>query len=164
MKTILDKILFSFPHKVKTADENLQVVNRQTSRLKSDLVALQQERDSLKQEVSALHKQLQYSNNKVRFFSKCKTTVQEQKGHLRFPSQNHLLEMALHSSGLQNQSKKLYREEMSRLVGQEQQLLKQENSRLQAEVHSIKSNLIQSREKVCWHLQQNEIKQNLFTS
>lgn len=53
-------------------------------------------------------------------------------------SQNHVLEMALHSSGLQNQSKKLYRDEMSRLMEQEQQLLRQENERLQAEVRSVK--------------------------
>uniref|UniRef100_A0A3Q3B395 Ninein (GSK3B interacting protein) n=2 Tax=Kryptolebias marmoratus TaxID=37003 RepID=A0A3Q3B395_KRYMA len=111
--------------KMKTADESLQVVHRQASRLKSDLQVLQQERDSLKHDVSVLHKQLQNSNDR-----------------------NHVLEMALHSSGLQNHSKKLYREEMSRLMGQEQQLLRQENSRLQSEVHSIKTNLIQSREKV----------------
>ena len=56
--------------------------------------------------------------------------------------------MALHSSGLQNQSKKLYREEMSRLMEQEQQLLRQENERLQAEVRSIRGDFVQSREKV----------------
>lgn len=63
-------------------------------------------------------------------------------------SQNHVLEMALHSSGLQNQSKKLYRGEMSRLMEKDQQLLRQENERLQAEVRSIKGDLVQSREKV----------------
>lgn len=69
-------------------------------------------------------------------------------------SQNHVLEMALHSSGLQNQSKKLYRGEMSRLMEKDQQLLRQENERLQAEVCSIKGDLVQSREKVSWGLQQ----------
>lgn len=58
--------------------------------------------------------------------------------------------MALHSSGLQNHSKRLYRDEMSRLREQEQQLLRQENERLQAEVHSINGDLVQSREKVSW--------------
>lgn len=56
--------------------------------------------------------------------------------------------MALHSSGLQSQSKKLYRDEMSRLIDQEQQLLKQENERLQAQVCNIEGDLMQSREKV----------------
>lgn len=56
--------------------------------------------------------------------------------------------MALHSSGLQHQSKKLYRDEMSRLMEQDQQLLRQENERLQAEVFNIKGDLMQSREKV----------------
>ncbi|XP_069016644.1 ninein-like [Embiotoca jacksoni] len=62
---------------------------------------------------------------------------------------NHVLEKALHSSGLQHQSKKLYRDEMSRLMEKEQQqLLQQENERLQAELRSITGSLVQSREKV----------------
>uniref|UniRef100_A0A8C4IP33 Ninein (GSK3B interacting protein) n=1 Tax=Dicentrarchus labrax TaxID=13489 RepID=A0A8C4IP33_DICLA len=63
-------------------------------------------------------------------------------------SQNRVLEMALHSSGLQSQSKKRYRDEMSRLMEQDQQLLRQENERLQAEMRNIKADLVQSREKV----------------
>lgn len=63
--------------------------------------------------------------------------------------------MALHSSGLQNQSKRLYRDEMSRLIEQEQQLLRQENERLRSEVHNIKGDLVQSREKVSATLQQS---------
>lgn len=74
----------SFPLKVKTTDENLQVVNRQTSRLMSDLVALQQERDSLKQDVSVLHKQLQHSNNKVRFYLSAKQPYKNRKVTLDF--------------------------------------------------------------------------------
>ncbi|KAK2826598.1 hypothetical protein Q5P01_020812 [Channa striata] len=111
--------------RIKTADETLQAVNQQSTRLKTDLRVLQQERDSLKHEVARLHKQLQNANDK-----------------------NHLLEMALHSSGLQSQSKKLYRDEMSRLMEQEQQLLRQENEKLQAEVLNIRGDLVQSREKV----------------
>ncbi|XP_070776846.1 ninein [Enoplosus armatus] len=111
--------------RVKTVDETLQAVNHQSARLKSDLRVLQQERDSLKHDVAVLHNQLQNVNDK-----------------------NHVLEMALHSGGLQNQSKKLYRGEMSRLMEQDQQLLRQENERLQAEVRSMKGDLVQSREKV----------------
>ncbi|XP_040915985.1 ninein isoform X1 [Toxotes jaculatrix] len=111
--------------KVKTVDETLQAVNHQSARLKTDVRVLQKERDSLKHEVAMLHKQLQNATDK-----------------------NHVLEMALHSSGLQNQSKKLYRDEMSRLMEQEQQQLRQENERLQAEVCSMKGDLMQSREKV----------------
>uniref|UniRef100_A0A3Q1GYE5 EF-hand domain-containing protein n=1 Tax=Anabas testudineus TaxID=64144 RepID=A0A3Q1GYE5_ANATE len=109
---------------IKATDETLQAVNHQNTRLKTDLHILQQEKDSLKHEVAVLHKQLQNANDK-----------------------NHVLEMALHSSGLQNQSKKLYRGEMFRLMEQEQQLLRQDNDRLQAEVHNIKGELMQSREK-----------------
>uniref|UniRef100_A0A665TL56 Ninein (GSK3B interacting protein) n=1 Tax=Echeneis naucrates TaxID=173247 RepID=A0A665TL56_ECHNA len=106
-------------------DETLQSVNHQSACLKTDVRVLQKERDSLKHEVAVLHKQLQNANDR-----------------------NHVLEIALHSSGLQSKSKKLYRDEMSRLVEQEQQLLRQENERLQAEVHSVEGDLMQSREKV----------------
>lgn len=63
-------------------------------------------------------------------------------------SQNHVLERALHSSGLLNHSKKRYRDEMSRLMEQDQQLLRQENERLQAQVQNIHQDLLQSKEKV----------------
>ncbi|KAJ4920537.1 hypothetical protein JOQ06_022670 [Pogonophryne albipinna] len=89
-------------------------VKHNSVRLKSDVRHLQKERDSLKQEVSVLHKQLQNSNEK-----------------------NQVLEMALHSSGVQSRSRKLFREEMSRLLQQEQTLLKGENQRLQTELRSV---------------------------
>ncbi|XP_047193512.1 ninein isoform X2 [Scophthalmus maximus] len=110
---------------VKTVDETCQSVSHQSARLKADVRVLQKERDSLKREVAVLNKQLQNATDK-----------------------NHVLERALHSSGLQSQSKKLYRGEMSRLMDQEQQLLRQENERLQAEVRSLKGDLVQSGEKV----------------
>ncbi|MED6289378.1 hypothetical protein CHARACLAT_002177, partial [Characodon lateralis] len=111
---------------LKSAGERLHVVNRQSARLKSDLLVLQKERDSLKHEIAVLCKQLQNANDK-----------------------NHILEMALHSSGVQSQGKKLYREEFSwPMEREQQQLLKQENERLKAEVHSINSNLVLSREKI----------------
>nr|XP_020478570.1 ninein isoform X2 [Monopterus albus] len=109
--------------RAKAADEALQAVNNQNACLKTDLRVLQQERESLKHDVAVLCKQLQNANDK-----------------------NHALEMALHSSGLQ--SKKLYRNDVSRLMEQEQQLLRQENERLLAEVLDIKGDLVQSQEKV----------------
>ncbi|XP_071752154.2 uncharacterized protein nin [Centroberyx gerrardi] len=111
--------------RVKTMDETLQAVNLQSALLKSDLRVSQQERDALKHEVVSLHKQLQNANDK-----------------------NHVLEMASHSRGFQSPSKKLYRDEMSRLLEQEQQLLRQENDRLQAEVRNTKGDLVHSKEKV----------------
>uniref|UniRef100_A0A8D3C9M7 Ninein n=1 Tax=Scophthalmus maximus TaxID=52904 RepID=A0A8D3C9M7_SCOMX len=111
----------------KLLDETCQSVSHQSARLKADVRVLQKERDSLKREVAVLNKQLQNATDK-----------------------NHVLERALHSSGLQSQSKKLYRGEMSRLMDQEQQLLRQENERLQAEVRSLKGDLVQSGEKVSW--------------
>ncbi|XP_049918023.1 ninein isoform X2 [Epinephelus moara] len=122
----LCKQLSKAQEKVKTVDETLQAVSNQSARLKSDLRVLQQERDSLKQEVAVLHKQLQNVSEK-----------------------NHILEKTLHSSGVHSPSKKLYRDEMSRLADQERQLLRQENDRLQAEVRNVKGDLVQSKEKVC---------------
>uniref|UniRef100_A0A673B3X8 Ninein (GSK3B interacting protein) n=1 Tax=Sphaeramia orbicularis TaxID=375764 RepID=A0A673B3X8_9TELE len=88
-------------------------------------ISILEGKESLQQEVTLLHKKLRNANDK-----------------------NHVLEMALTSSGLQNQSKKLYRDEMCRLMEQEKQLLKQENDKLQEELISVKADLVQSREKV----------------
>ncbi|MBN3298750.1 NIN protein, partial [Amia calva] len=110
--------------KVQSLENALQTVNLQSARLKSDLRVIQQEKEALKQEVMSLHKQLQNSNDK-----------------------NQVLEVALNSSGFQNQHKKLFWDELSRLVEQEQQLLRLENERLQQEVQTTKGDLNHSRDK-----------------
>ncbi|XP_040268140.1 ninein isoform X2 [Bufo bufo] len=110
---------------IQSLEENLQSVNLQMARLKSDLRVAQQEKESLKQEVMSLHKQLQNANAKKQ-----------------------VLEMAVHSSGLQNQQKKQYWDDLEQLMAQEQQLLRQENDRLQREVQLTKGDLAQTREKV----------------
>ncbi|CAB1330490.1 unnamed protein product, partial [Coregonus sp. 'balchen'] len=107
-------------------EESLQSASLQSARLKSDLRVSQQEKDALKQEVMSLHKQLQNANDK-----------------------NQVLEMALHSSGYQSQHKKLYRDELARLVEQEQLLLRQENERLTMELHNTKGDLHHTRDKTC---------------
>ncbi|KAM4014298.1 ninein isoform 2-T2 [Anomaloglossus baeobatrachus] len=111
--------------KIHSLEENLQSVGLQMARIKSDLRVAQQEKESLKQEVMSLHKQLQNAN-----------------------SRKQVLEMAVHSSGFQNQQKKQYWDDLERLMAQEQQLLRQENERLQRDVQNTKSDLTQSREKV----------------
>ncbi|KAM3918454.1 ninein [Leptodactylus fuscus] len=115
----------SSQEKIHSLEENLQSVNLQMARIKSDLRVAQQEKESLKQEVMSLHKQLQNANAKKQ-----------------------VLEMAVHSSGLQNQQKKQYWDDLEHLMEQEQQLLRQENERLQREVQNTKTDLAQSREKV----------------
>ena len=52
------------------------------------------------------------------------------------------------SSGLQDQQGQLHWDELDQLTKQEQQLLRQENERLQREVQSAKTDLTHSREKV----------------
>ncbi|XP_055721523.1 ninein-like isoform X2 [Salvelinus fontinalis] len=104
--------------KNQVLEESLRSVNLQSARLKSDHRVSQQEKDALKQEVMSLHKQLQNGNDK-----------------------NQVLEMALHSSGYQSQHKKLYQDELARLVEQQQQLLRQENERLTMELHHTREKL-----------------------
>uniref|UniRef100_A0A8B9N798 Ninein n=1 Tax=Accipiter nisus TaxID=211598 RepID=A0A8B9N798_9AVES len=111
--------------KVQSLDETLQNTNLQMSRLKSDLRVMQQEKETLKQEVMSLHKQLQNANEK-----------------------NRVLERAVPSSGLQDQHRQLHWDELDQLTQQEQQLLRQENERLQREVQSAKTDLAHSREKI----------------
>ncbi|XP_065539911.1 ninein isoform X6 [Lathamus discolor] len=111
--------------KVQSLDETLQNTNLQMSRLKSDLQVMQQEKETLKQEVMSLHKQLQNANEK-----------------------NRVLELAVPSSGLQDQQRQIHWDELDQLTKQEQQLLRQENERLQREVQSAKTDLTHSREKI----------------
>ncbi|KAM9013982.1 ninein isoform 4-T11 [Ara ararauna] len=111
--------------KVQSLDETLQNTNLQMSRLKSDLRVMQQEKETLKQEVMSLHKQLQNANEK-----------------------NRVLELAVPSSGLQDQQGQIHWDELDQLTKQEQQLLRQENERLQREVQSAKTDLTHSREKI----------------
>ncbi|XP_074006163.1 ninein isoform X2 [Numenius arquata] len=111
--------------KVQGLDETLQNTHLQISRLKSDLRVTQQEKETLKQEVMSLHKQLQNANEK-----------------------NRVLELAVPSSGLQDQQRQLHWDELEQLMKQEQQLLRQENERLQREVQSSKTDLTHSREKI----------------
>ncbi|NXX61849.1 NIN protein, partial [Scopus umbretta] len=111
--------------KVQSLDETLQNTNLQISRLKSDLRVTQQEKETLKQEVTSLHEQLRNANEK-----------------------NRVLELAVPSSGLQDQQRQLHWDELDQLTKREQQLLRQENERLQREVQSTKTDLSHSREKV----------------
>ncbi|XP_039596939.1 ninein isoform X7 [Polypterus senegalus] len=122
---ILKSQLSTSQEKVHSLDEALQNSNLQMSRLKSDLRVSQQEKETLKHEVMSLHKQLQNANDK-----------------------NQVLELSLHSAGYQNQHKKLYWDDLTRLVEQEQQLLRQENERLQKEMQNTKGDLQHSREKI----------------
>ncbi|XP_063146634.1 ninein isoform X2 [Candoia aspera] len=111
--------------KIQSFDEVVQNISLQISRLKSDLKVTQEEKENLKQEVMLLNKQLQMANEKSRF-----------------------LEVAMHTSGLPNQQKKLCWDELDQLVKQEQHLLRQENERLQREFQGAKSELAHSREKI----------------
>ncbi|XP_034531065.1 ninein isoform X2 [Notolabrus celidotus] len=105
-----------------------------------------EEKNKLAACVSALETELTTALEDAARLEERNSHLSEQLCNLR--EKNHVLEMALHSSGLQKQSKKLLRDEMSRIMEQDQLLLSQENDRLQAEVHDVKGDLLQSREKI----------------
>ncbi|XP_016053588.1 PREDICTED: ninein isoform X3 [Miniopterus natalensis] len=111
--------------KVQSLEDTLQNVNLQMSRIKSDLRATQQEKEGLKQEVMSLQKQLQNAGDK-----------------------NWVPEVATPPSGFQNQQPRLSWDKLDHLRNEEQQLLWQENERLQTVVQSTKVELAHSREKV----------------
>ncbi|XP_058019079.1 ninein isoform X2 [Ahaetulla prasina] len=123
-KEALSEELNRYIEKIQNFDDIVQNVSLQVSRLKSDLRVTQQEKENLKQEAMSLNKQLQMANEKSRF-----------------------LEAAVHSSGIQNQQKKLCWGELE-LIKQEQQLLRQENEQRQREFQGAKSELSHSREKL----------------
>ncbi|KAG3261188.1 ninein, transcript variant X6 [Ictidomys tridecemlineatus] len=117
--------LVASQEKVQNLEETLQNVNLQMSRIKSDLRVTQQEKEALKQEVMSLHKQLQNVGDK-----------------------NWDPEKATHPSGLHSQQKRLSWDKLDHLINEEQQLLWQENERLQTVVQNTKAELTHSREKV----------------
>nr|XP_054303633.1 ninein isoform X6 [Pongo pygmaeus] len=117
--------LVASQEKVQNLEDTLQNVNLQMSRMKSDLRVTQQEKEALKQEVMSLHKQLQNAGGK-----------------------SWAPEIATHPSGLHNQQKGLSWDKLDHLMNEEQQLLWQENERLQTVVQNTKAELTHSREKV----------------
>ncbi|XP_054303627.2 ninein isoform X1 [Pongo pygmaeus] len=117
--------LVASQEKVQNLEDTLQNVNLQMSRMKSDLRVTQQEKEALKQEVMSLHKQLQNAGGK-----------------------SWAPEIATHPSGLHNQQKGLSWDKLDHLMNEEQQLLWQENERLQTMVQNTKAELTHSREKV----------------
>ncbi|XP_036162492.1 ninein isoform X9 [Myotis myotis] len=111
--------------KVQSLEDTLQNVNLQMSRIKSDLRVTQQEKEALKQEVMSLCKQLQNADDK-----------------------NWAPEVATHPSGFHNQQQRLSWDKLDHLRNEEQQLLWQENERLQTVVQNTRAELTHSRDKV----------------
>ncbi|EPY74416.1 ninein isoform 1 [Camelus ferus] len=124
-KEALSEELNSCVDKVQNLEDTLQNVNLQMSQIKSDLRVTQQEKEALKQEVMSLRKQLQNAGDKI-----------------------WAPEIATYPSGFHNQQQMLSWDKLDHLMNEEQQLLWQENERLQTVVQNTKAELIHSREKV----------------
>ncbi|XP_032727040.1 ninein isoform X10 [Lontra canadensis] len=117
--------LMASQEKVQSLEDTLQNVNLQMSLIKSDLRVTQQEKEALKQEVMSLYKQLQNAGDK-----------------------NRAPETATHPPGFHTQQPKLTWDKMDHLIKDEQQLLRQENERLQTVVRNTRAELTHSRDKV----------------
>ncbi|XP_026796566.3 ninein isoform X3 [Pangasianodon hypophthalmus] len=108
--------------RVQALDFTLQGLTQQNARLKSDLRITQQERDTLKQEVISLHKQLQNANEKCRLVEMSGVPVSSHQG------------------------KRVWAE-LSGLMEAELSLLREENQRLQREISDARLELSSAREK-----------------
>ncbi|XP_071078097.1 ninein isoform X4 [Desmodus rotundus] len=117
--------LVASQEKVQSLEDTLQNVNLQMSRIKSDLRVTQQEKEVLQQEVISLHKQLQNAGDK-----------------------NWAPEVASQPSGFHSPQQGLSWDKLDYLRNEEQQLLRQENERLQTVVQNTTAELTYSREKV----------------
>ncbi|KAM5241828.1 ninein isoform 15-T31 [Hipposideros larvatus] len=117
--------LVASQEKVQSLEDTLQDVNLQMSQINSDLRVTQQEKEALKQEVMSLHKQLQNAGYK-----------------------NWAPEVTAHPSGFHNQQQRLSWDKLDHPRNEEQQLLWQDNERLQSVVQNTKAELTHSREKV----------------
>ncbi|XP_053243161.1 ninein isoform X14 [Podarcis raffonei] len=98
---------------------------------------------------------------KVAFLEDLVASLKQEKSSLEHQNQilktqkaasqdkNRALEAAVHSAGLQSQQKQLcWGDEVGLLAQQDQQLLRQDNERLQQELQSASSDLARSREKI----------------
>uniref|UniRef100_K9IP62 Putative myosin class ii heavy chain n=1 Tax=Desmodus rotundus TaxID=9430 RepID=K9IP62_DESRO len=117
--------LVASQEKVQSLEDTLQNVNLQMSRIKSDLRVTQQEKEALQQEVISLHKQLQNAGDK-----------------------NWAPEVTSQPSGFHSPQQGLSWDKLDYLRNEEQQLLRQENERLQTVVQNTTAELTYSREKV----------------
>lgn len=117
--------LVASQEKVQNLEDTLQSVNLHMSRVKSDLRVTQQEKEALKQEVVSLRKQLQSAGDEHR-----------------------APDGATCPSGFHIQQQRLSWDKLDHLLNPEQQLLWQQNERLETTVQKTKSELSHSREKV----------------
>ncbi|XP_067277234.1 ninein isoform X3 [Pseudorasbora parva] len=130
-KELLRSELNRWIEQVMSLESSLQTLTQQNARLKSDLCITQQERDSLKQEVISLHKQVQYANEK-------------------------LLEVSVASAG-QQQGRRVWAE-LSGLMEAEHASLTEENQQLKRQMNEMSSELQTSKEQI-HHLEALSVKQ-----
>ncbi|XP_076982903.1 ninein isoform X7 [Tamandua tetradactyla] len=117
--------LVASQEKVQSLEDTLQNMSLQMSWIRSDLRVPHQEKERSKQEVMSLHQQLQNAGDK-----------------------NWAPEVATHPSGFHNQQKRPSWDKLDHLMNEEQEVLWQENERLQTVVQSAKAGLTHSQEKV----------------
>ncbi|XP_063649419.1 ninein isoform X7 [Pan troglodytes] len=123
-----------------------------SSLLEHRIATMKQEQKSWEHQSASLKSQLVASQEKVQNLEDTLQNVNLQmsrmKSDLRVTQQSWAPEIAAHPSGLHNQQKRLSWDKLDHLMNEEQQLLWQENERLQTVVQNTKAELTHSREKV----------------
>ncbi|XP_063649421.1 ninein isoform X10 [Pan troglodytes] len=114
------------------------------SEVKIQTHIVQQENHLLKDELEKM-KQVQNLEDTLQNVN---LQMSRMKSDLRVTQQSWAPEIAAHPSGLHNQQKRLSWDKLDHLMNEEQQLLWQENERLQTVVQNTKAELTHSREKV----------------
>ncbi|XP_033017571.1 ninein isoform X5 [Lacerta agilis] len=133
------------------------------SDLQNEISGVIVENEKLLKEKEALREELNRCAQKVAkvaFLEDLVASLKQEKSSLEHQNQslktqkaasqdkNRALEAAVHSVGLQNQQKQLCWDELGLLAKQDQQLLRQDNERLQQELQNANSDLAHSREKI----------------
>ncbi|XP_063649429.1 ninein isoform X20 [Pan troglodytes] len=133
LNSCVDKLAKSslLEHRIATMKQEQKSWEHQSASLKSQLVASQEKVQNLEDTLQNVNLQMS-----------------RMKSDLRVTQQSWAPEIAAHPSGLHNQQKRLSWDKLDHLMNEEQQLLWQENERLQTVVQNTKAELTHSREKV----------------
>nr|XP_010965285.2 LOW QUALITY PROTEIN: ninein [Camelus bactrianus] len=140
LNSCVDKLAKSsvLEHRIATMEQEQKSWEHQNESLKSQLVASQEKVQNLEDTLQNVNLQMSQIKSELRVTQQ----VQNAGDKIWAP------EIATYPSGFHNQQQMLSWDKLDHLMNEEQQLLWQENERLQTVVQNTKAELIHSREKV----------------
>ncbi|ELR57236.1 Ninein [Bos mutus] len=132
-------------HRIATMKQEQKSWEHQSESLKSQLVASQEKVQNLEDTLQNVNLQM----SRIKSDLPCKQEMMSLHKQLQNASdKNWAPEIGIHPSGFHNQQQRLSWDKLDHLINEEQQLLWQENERVQTMVQNTKPELIHSREKV----------------